>query len=213
MKRRTYCRKKTNRKLPETNDDVPPSVDRARWLRYFECEELAAVPRTADREDEILLAVVQVGDRRSCLRRRHVHGADFLTGHLVVRPQHGAALSVRCRAEAAFTGDRQRLGDQDADASLPSRLGDRDAFQRRMILDVVGRFAMSNLPDERPLVHIERGDAAVRRFDERQSLHGDVAAAFPAAASAPAAGLNRRAGFRDGWPAPPSAAATGGGLP
>ena len=64
-----------------------------------------------------------------------------------------------------------------------------EALERRMILDVVRRLAVRDLPDELALVQIERRDAAVRRLDERQTLHGQAAAAFAAATAA--AGLRR----------------------
>jgi hypothetical protein len=36
-----------------------------------------------------------------------------------------------------------------------------------MVLDVVGRVAMGDLPDEFAFVHVERCDASVRRLDQR----------------------------------------------
>ena len=66
-----------------------------------------------------------------------------------------------------------------------------EALERRMVLDVVGRVAVRDLPGERALVQIERGDASVRRLDERQPLHRQVAAAFAAAATATAAAGRR----------------------
>ena len=53
----------------------------------------------------------------------------------------------------------------------PAGPGNRHALERRMILDVVRRLAVRDLPHEIALVHVERGDAPVRRLDERQPLH------------------------------------------
>ena len=42
---------------------------------------------------------------------------------------------------------------------------------------------MGDLPDEVALVEIDRGDAAVRRFDQRQALHREIGAVFATAAA------------------------------
>ena len=59
--------------------------------------------------------------------------------------------------------------------------------------DVVGRFAVRDLPHHLALVQIDRGDAAVRRLHERQALHRQLVTAFATAAphGAPAAGRRR----------------------
>src|SRR6185295_6888293 len=99
--------------------------------------------------------------------------------------------------EPAFAGDDERLGHQHADAALTSGPRNGHAFERRMILDVVRRLAVSDLPRHRSLVHVERGDASVRRLHEWKPLHCQTAAAFTAAAAASTAGgwLDRRAGL------------------
>ena len=44
------------------------------------------------------------------------------------------------------------------------------ALQRRMIADAVGRLAVRDLPDDLAAIEVDRGDAAVRRLQERQAL-------------------------------------------
>src|SRR2546422_5240356 len=171
---------------------------RASAVRQTKREQFRAIALTGDGDDDVLLAVVEIRHRRSGLRRRHVHGAELRARRLVVRAQHRAALPVRRREESAFAGDHQRLGHQHADATLAPRARNRDAFERRVILDVVRRLAVRDLPRHRPLVHVERGDASVRRLDERKSLNGQAATAFAAAsAPAPGWGLHGSAGLAD----------------
>src|SRR2546430_3261262 len=157
-------------------------------LRKPECDQLTRERRAAHGEHHVLLAVVEVRHRRAALRRRHVHRTDFTAARLVVRAQHRAALAVGRREEAAFAGDDERLRHQYADAPLSAGAWNREPLERRMILDVVRRLAVRDLPRERPLVHVERGDASVRRLDDRQPLHvRSAAAAFTTAAAASAA--------------------------
>src|SRR5204862_284488 len=80
--------------------------------------------------------------------RSNRSATDLGCGRRVVRPQHRAALTVRRREEARIAGDQERLCRPSPDA--PARLAralDRQPLQRRMITDIVGRFAMGNLPD------------------------------------------------------------------
>src|SRR5437867_11406614 len=56
-----------------------------------ERDVLTRIVAAADRDDDVLLAVDAIGHRRSALRRRDEHRADFFAGHLVVRAQHRAA--------------------------------------------------------------------------------------------------------------------------
>src|SRR6058998_399403 len=62
--------------------------------RQPERDELGAIRRAADGQNQVLLAVVQVGHRRAGLRCRHVNGAELLSRRLVVGAEHRAALSV-----------------------------------------------------------------------------------------------------------------------
>ena len=50
-------------------------------------------------------------------------------------------------------------------------------LQRRVIADRVRRVAVRHLPHQLAVVEIDRGEHAVRRLDERQTLHGQAAAA------------------------------------
>ena len=74
-----------------------------------------------------------------------------------------------------------------------------------MILDVVGRLAVRDLPDEVALVHVERRDAAVRRLDERQPLHREPAG--PAAFGRRGAWFTGTGAATPGVPASPPAGA------
>src|SRR6185436_13601251 len=60
-----------------------------------------------------------------------------------------------------------------------------------MILDVVWRLAVRDVPENLALVQIDRADPRVRRLQQRQSLGGQPAAAFPT-------GGRRRGGGRGG---------------
>ena len=101
----------------------------------------------------------------------------------------------RRRREPGLARDHQRFRGQRADATerlTGSR--NRDALERRIVLDVVRRLAVRHLPGDLAFIEIDRGDAAVRRLDDRQTLHGQpgrsafAAAAASAAAAAPGGG-------------------------
>ena len=64
-----------------------------------------------------------------------------------------------------------------------------------MIADVVGRFAVSDLPENFTFVHVDRADASVRRLDEGETLNGKDAGNFGGARrrSAIGAGIRARA--------------------
>jgi hypothetical protein len=64
----------------------PPRA--ARGLRQLERDQLAGKPRAADGQHDVLLAVQHVRHRGPGLRRRHVDGANFLPGRLVVGAEH-----------------------------------------------------------------------------------------------------------------------------
>src|SRR5262249_61847551 len=101
----------------------------------------------------------QVRHRRTGLRSRHVNRANFLARRLVVRAEHRAALTVRRREEAALACDHQCLCGEDADSTLTASTWNIQPLQRRIVLDVVGRLAVGDLPYHLALVEIERGDA------------------------------------------------------
>ena len=68
-------------------------------------------------------------------------------------------------------------------------------FERRVVADVVRRFAVRDLPEDLALVQIDRADARVRRLEQRQSLHGRARRRprLPRAAGAAAPGASPRA--------------------
>src|SRR6478752_3950491 len=113
----------------------PPYTTRGS-LWKLEREELARVIPAADRNDDVLFPVPQVGHRRAGLRRWHVNRPDVVSRRLVVRAKQRAALPVGLRGEPAFARNEQRLRHEDPDPALSSRAGNRQPLQCGMILDV-----------------------------------------------------------------------------
>src|SRR5688572_20591557 len=93
-----------------------------------------------------------------------------MTRPLVVRAEHRATAAVWQREQSAFSGNDQRLRDERSDAPLTSGARNRQALERRMIADVVRRFAVCDLPEQLALVQIDGADTAVRRLDQREPL-------------------------------------------
>src|SRR5262245_16798428 len=86
---------------------------------------LSRVVSAADRDDEVLTAVLAfVGHRRSALRRRHPDGAHLLARVLVVGAQHRATRMIRGGCDSRVAKDDERLGDDQPDAALQAGLGD-----------------------------------------------------------------------------------------
>ena len=79
---------------------------RSGLIGHPEREELARVIAAADRHDDMLFAVQHVRDRRSRLRRRHVHRTEFVPVRLVVRPQHRARRTTRRRGDLRIAGPK-----------------------------------------------------------------------------------------------------------
>ena len=139
-----------------------------------ERDQLAAVVAAADRDHDVLPAVEHVGHRRPALRRRHVDRADLLAGRLVERAQHRAALpdGVGPKLCSPAMSSVFVTSVPDCCPAGPHRW-QVQALERRVIADVVRRGAERHLPAEVAVVHVDRGDAAVGRLDERQALHGE----------------------------------------
>src|SRR6185503_9010906 len=109
------------------------STPSARWQR--EGDVLARIVAAADGDDDVLLAVHEVGHRQPALRRDHPHGADLLAFRLLVGAQHRAARVIGRRRDLRIAHHHQRLGHHQPDAGgagLPG-LRDVDALQHRMI--------------------------------------------------------------------------------
>ena len=107
-----------------------------------------------------------------------------LSGRLVVGAQHRAAAERR-RGKASL----RRRSAASSLSSVPMRArlpGSRNGqpFERRVIPDVVRRFAVGDLPHELALVQIDRGDPAVRRLHQRQPLDAQRPPPSPPAAAA-----------------------------
>src|SRR3989442_9716175 len=79
--------------------------------RQPERNQLAAVSRPADRDDDILLAVEHVRHRRTALGGRHIDGATLPSGRFVERAQHRATLARRRGRHARIAAHHERLGD------------------------------------------------------------------------------------------------------
>ena len=105
-----------------------------------------------------------------------------------MRAQHRPTFAVRCSEESAFPGDDECLRHEDTNAADAARARNGHALQRRMILDVVGRIAMRDLPDEITFVQIDGCDPAIRRLHKRQSLNGHPTPTAFAITTASAAG-------------------------
>ena len=80
-----------------------------------ERQQLRTIVRAADREDDVLPALVHVGNGRPGLPRRHLNRADVGACRLVVRAKQRAALAGGVRVKAKVTGDDERLRDECAD--------------------------------------------------------------------------------------------------
>src|SRR5438034_535390 len=80
--------------------------------RQSEREKFAAVIPAADGDDDVLLAVVHVGHRRSALGRRHVDGAEFRAVGLAVGAEHRATRTRRRREETALARNDKRFRHQ-----------------------------------------------------------------------------------------------------
>ena len=66
----------------------------------------------------------------------------------------------------------------------PAGSRNRQPFERRVVAHGVRRLAVGDLPDDLPLAEIDRRDASPWRFDERQPLDREPAAAALALAVA-----------------------------
>ena len=82
------------------------------------------------------------------------------------------------RRHLTVAGDDECFGDERPDVvSGLSRLRNVHAFERRVIAHDIGRVAVRRLPENVTLGETDRADQAIRRFDERQTLHGCTATA------------------------------------
>ena len=113
----------------------------------------AAVVATADRDDDVLLAVVHVGHRRSALRRRHVDRTDFLPSTL----SYARSIAPRTPAEVVVTRRSRPPRPAIFVVSVPMMPGlpgtrDGHPFERRMVVHVVERLTVRDLPLDGALV-------------------------------------------------------------
>src|SRR5215510_31283 len=91
-------------------------------------------------------------------------------------------MSGGCR-DLRLAGNHERLGHQRADDAGLTGPRDLDAFEGRVIPDVVGRVAVRDLPDDLAFIQAEGSYAAVRWLRERQTLNVEAAAALASAAA------------------------------
>src|SRR5437660_12242095 len=95
------------------------------------------------------------------------------------------------RRHQRIAHDDERLRHDDADIARLSGLRNIDAAEHLAVADVVGCIAVRRRPFERALVEIDADNDAVRRFEDRQTLH-DRPRATEAFAAAGAAAPARR---------------------
>ena len=150
-----------------------------RLLRSLGAQSLVTVEADPAHGRRLIVAITPAG---RALARRILPQARASQEQLlqVLDPQERAALSIGLSGETAFAGNEQRLGDKRADASLATCAWHRHALERRVVLDVVWRFAVGNLELQLALVHVERGDTGVWRFEQWQTPNGQPTAAFAA---------------------------------
>src|SRR5438552_18806554 len=140
-----------------------------RWQRVSNV--LTGVRPAADGNYDVLLAMHHVGHRRTGLRRRHIHRADFFAGGFIVGAQHGPARMIRGCRHMPFARDDQRLGLQSADVEgLLAGARNVQAFERLVVAHHVRRLAMCDLPDEFTFIQIDGRNCSVRRLNQRQTV-------------------------------------------
>src|SRR5580704_15792789 len=154
---------------------------RRRW--QLERDQLTRIVAAADGEDDVLLTIEHISHRRAALGGGYVNRADFFAGGLVVGAQHRTAYARWRREEAGLTGDYQALGGQNTDQARTAGARNVQTFESRMILDVVRRFAVRDLPGDVALVQIDGRNAPIRRLQQGQALHGKSAKATTAASA------------------------------
>ena len=139
-----------------------------------------------------------VGHRRSALRRRHPDRADFFAVRLVVGAQHRAARMLRRRRHLRIAEDDERLGHDQPDAAAAVRSSGCSSLAATGLLRTAsGVSPCGTCQTSSPLIEIDRVEHAVRRLEERQTLH-DQSAATAAAGGAASAGRRRRCRRRRG---------------
>src|SRR3989454_2675145 len=136
-----------------------------------EREYLARVAATADGNDNVLIPVQHVGHWRAALTGRHINRTHFFSAGLVVGTQHCAATAVRHRNDSGLTGNDQRFGNQGSNSSRPPGARNVHTAKGRVVANVVWCVAVGNLPHDLSFIEIDRRDAAVGGFYERESLN------------------------------------------
>src|SRR5262249_2122843 len=133
-----------------------------------------------------------------------------VAGHLVVRAEPRNLLTVHRIERTALTGPEQCLGHHGPEAPWPSDpRGNVHALQHRMVPDVLGGVADRLHPGGLAGVLVDGGDAAVRRFYDRQAeRRGRRLCVSACAAASPAGGRFRASATRRVIPSSTSTAAT-----
>src|SRR5439155_17579301 len=75
------------------------------------------------------------------------------------------------REHATLTCDNESLRYQDSENARPARAWNIDSLQSGMVANLVGCFAMRDLPQDFAFVQINRTDASIRRLWQRKALH------------------------------------------
>ena len=176
---------------------TPRSLEEARDVRLQPCERASVllavtvrVPPCAQRRGSLnasnspaycapLIATTRycspfmhVGHRRAALRRRHVDGADLAARRLVVGAQHGADARPLVVVFKALAGDQQRLRHERARRAGLAGARRCQALSSGWFLMSSGVSPCAICQRISPRCHVDGADAAVRRLQQRQALHG-----------------------------------------
>ena len=135
-------------------------------------EQFGSITLAADRDDNVLFSVQHICHRRARLACGHVDGSNFFTRLLVVGAQHRTNAAVGCGEGAGLAGNQQCLRYEKTNrVGLTASARNVEAFQSRMVADIIRRLGISNPPEDFALIHIDCDDTAVRRLHQRQALN------------------------------------------
>src|ERR1051326_4667173 len=150
--------------------------------------ELRRKIRAANRQHNVLLSAEHICHRGAGFSLGHINGAKFLAGHLVISAEHCTLFTGWRGEDAGFARDHQSFRHQHSENSGTPGSWNSEPLECRMVANVVRRLPMCDLPQNLSLVKVDRGDAAIRRFGERQSLNSQRRRTFGRCSSPSAAG-------------------------
>src|ERR1044071_3398095 len=159
--------------LMSTEEAPLGALPRLSWMAsgQRQRDEFRGVILRADRHDDVLLASKHVGHRAARRSRRQLHLPNDLPRGLVIGAEFRSPSPVDTRRSddrvAALAEEQESLGEEWRRAVGNTERRQIEIFQQRMIARTV---AVGDHPRLRARVQVERGDAAVRTFDDRQSV-------------------------------------------